>query len=615
MSQERLVHATVQVLPAALANQIAAGEVVQRPASVVKEAVENAVDAGARRVRVTLRGAGLEEIVVGDDGQGMGREDALRSLERHATSKIRVAQDLDDIRTLGFRGEALPSIAAVSRLRLRTCPAGQGSGTEIRVEGGTVAAVEEVAAPPGTELRVADLFYNVPARRKFLKNAATEQRNVVAVVTQQALVHFDVGFELRTETRALLTVPPDQSLEERVAEVVGAEAPGGLFWHRVEGDGLTLWFAFAAPHEGRGQRHGLRLFVNQRPVQDKLLVRAVLEGYRGLLESRRYPVALLWLQVPPQAVDVNVHPAKHEVRFRDEGQVFRRVAGAVAAALAGAPWLGAGPATGDPGEAAPWREPARSGVDYRDRVADALGAYARSGGEGSASQWLQERGGNRGLGGVGRVSAPQLRPQSLGLEPAPSRFGGLRYLGAFDATYLLFEDGGRRELVVLDQHAAHERILYEKLSGARDRSSPRSRALLLPVVLECSAEEWAGAEALAEVFAALGFEVERFGSASLKVASVPVGLEAGAVEPVVRDLLAAAELVEPGEDLARRLDAAAKRAACAAAVKARARLEPSEVAALLRDLEGLRNPTHCPHGRPLLCRLPRGEIEARFHRK
>lgn len=281
MREERLLYGTVRVLPAALANQIAAGEVVQRPASVVKEAVENAVDAGARRVRVALRGAGLEEIVVGDDGQGMGREDALRSLERHATSKIRVTQDLDNIQTLGFRGEALPSIAAVSRLRLRTCATGQGSGTEIRVEGGTVAAVEEVAAPQGTELRVADLFYNVPARRKFLKNATTEQRNVVAVVTQQALVHFDVGFELRTENRALLTVPPDQSLEERVTEVVGAEAPGGLFWHRAEGDGVTLWFAFAAPHEGRGQRNALRLFVNQRPVQDKLLVRAVLEGYRA----------------------------------------------------------------------------------------------------------------------------------------------------------------------------------------------------------------------------------------------------------------------------------------------------------------------------------------------
>jgi DNA mismatch repair protein MutL len=326
MNGERPPPGTVQILPAALANQIAAGEVVQRPASVVKEAVENAVDAGARWVRVALRGAGLEEIVVGDDGQGMGREDALRSLERHATSKICVARDLDEIHTLGFRGEALPSIAAVSRLRLRTRPAGRDTGTEIRVAGGAVEAVEEVAAAPGTELRVAELFYNVPARRKFLKSAATEQRNTVAVVTQQALVHFDVGFELRTEKRVLLTVPPGQSLEERTAEVVGAEAPGGLFWHRVEGDGLTLWFAFAAPHEGRGQRRALRLFVNQRPVQDRLLVRAVLEGYRGLLESRRYPVALLWLQVPPREVDVNVHPAKHEVRFRDEGRVFRRVA-------------------------------------------------------------------------------------------------------------------------------------------------------------------------------------------------------------------------------------------------------------------------------------------------
>lgn len=616
MREEDRRQGVVQVLPAALANQIAAGEVVQRPASAVKELVENAVDAGARRVRVALRGAGLEELVVSDDGEGMARADAVRALERHATSKIRTAQDLDAIHTLGFRGEALPSIAAVSRLRLRTRAVGQEVGTEIRVEGGAVVGVEDVAAPSGTEVCAADLFYNVPARRKFLKSAATELRNTVAVVTQQALVHFDVGFELRTENRSLLTVPPDQSLEERTAELVGAEAPGGLFWHRAERDGESLWFAFGAPHEGRGQRQALRLFVNQRPVQDRLLVRAVLEGYRGLLETRRYPVAVLWLTVPPQEVDVNVHPAKHEVRFRDEGGVFRRVAGAVAEALAGSPWLGTRATVGPlatAADAATQRPDVRPMIDsYRERVAGALNAYA-SGAGGVPS--IGERGGGYRTesGRTAALVAP--RRQALDFAAAASPFGELRYLGSFDATYLVFEGAERRELVLLDQHAAHERILYEALSLGPSRGVPRSQPLLLPVVMECSAEELAGAEALAEVFAALGFVVERFGGNCLQVAAVPTGLGDGPVEPVVRDLLAAADLAELGGALSERLDAAAKRAACAAAVKAKTRLEPSEVAALLGNLEGLRQPTHCPHGRPLLLRMPRSEIESRFHRK
>ncbi|GAB4255848.1 MAG: DNA mismatch repair endonuclease MutL [Deferrisomatales bacterium] len=617
----------VRVLPDELANRIAAGEVVERPASVVKELVENAVDAGASRVSVAVEGAGKRRLAVADDGEGMAREDALLALERHATSKVSAPEDLERIATLGFRGEALPSIASVCRLRLATYDGGGSEGTEIRVEGGRIVSVQGAGLPRGTSVEVADLFYNTPARRKFLKGDATELRNVVETVTQLALTHFDVGFELRSGPRRLLAVPPGQSLEERAGELVGPEVPGGLHWARGQGDGRALTLAFGAPHEGRGHRKGVRLFVNGRPVQDRLLFRAVLDGYRGVLESGRYPVALLWVELPPEEVDVNVHPAKREVRFRDEGRVFRWVAGHVAEALAGAPWAAAGGLGGAPGlsgagEASAGRgrgdwDPAGARVE---RVAEVLGRY---GGRASGAAPKAARPGPdpRPRSPAGRLEPlagePLFHPGTREEEPAPAGpFGALRFLGAFDATYLVFEDPACRELVLLDQHAAHERILFERLldqaGGVRGAAA---QPLLLPVTLECSPAEMAGFEARREELERLGFRVEPFGPAALAVTAVPAGLPSGGAEAAVRDLLGAEELLDPGADPAARLEAAARRAACAGAVKARHALTASEVQALVRRLGGLRHPSHCPHGRPVLIRIPRGEVESRFHRR
>ncbi|MEW6489405.1 MAG: DNA mismatch repair endonuclease MutL [Thermodesulfobacteriota bacterium] len=608
----------IRVLPDEVANRIAAGEVVERPASVVKELVENAVDAGGRRIRVRVEGAGKRSVAVEDDGSGMGRDDAVLALERHATSKLTGAEDLERIATLGFRGEALPSIASVSRFRLLTRAEGDPEGTEVRAEGGRLVSVEARGAARGTSVEVADLFFNVPARRKFLKGDATELRNVVETVTQLALAHFRVGFELRSGDRLLLALPPDQSLEERAAEVAGAEAPGGLRWSYGEADGLEFSLAFAAPHEGRGHRKGVRLFVNGRPVQDRLLFRALLEGYRGLLESGRFPVALLWLGLPPDEVDVNVHPAKREVRFRDEGRIFRWVAGHTAQALAG----GFRPDAAY--RSAPQALPASPvGAEAVARVGEALHGYARRlegsrGGGGGAAAGYREQWPPRG----GAASAQPLFRRFSGLEetgalPSEGRFTGLRYLGAFDATYLLFEDRENRELVLLDQHAAHERVLYEALLEARERGPCRAQPLLLPLTLECSPPERAAWEERREDLAVLGFRTEAFGPSAVAVTETPAGFSPEAARAAVRDLLGPdGEGREGGEAGApvSRAEALARRAACAAAVKARAALEPSEVAALLGQLEPLRHPTHCPHGRPLLLRLRRRDVEGMFHR-
>ncbi len=608
----------VRVLPDEIANRIAAGEVVERPASVVKELVENAVDAGASRVRVRLEGAGKRLVAVEDDGEGMVREDALLALERHATSKIASAGDLDGIVTLGFRGEALPSIASVSRVRIVTRTEEAPEGTEIRVEGGRIASVRAVGTPRGTTVEVADLFFNVPARRKFLKGDATELRHCAEVLTQLALVHHDVGFDVRSGPRPLLAVPPGQSLEDRTEQIVGPEAPGGLHWACWDEGERSLQLAYTAPHEGRGYRKGVRFFVNGRPVQDRLLLRALLEGYKGLLERGRYPVALLWLVMPPAEVDVNVHPAKREVRFRDEGRVFRWVAGCVAEALSGAQWLRGAPSPGGRGGAEP---PAERRPELT-RVAEAVEGYARRALRAAPGPAAGGRRGGDGLRRPARPGAalrapaapaelPLQRPPRPGVSPGP--FQGLRFVAAVDATYLLFVDPAGREVVVIDQHAAHERILYERFLGSAGR--PASQGLLIPVTFECTASERAAYEERREAIESLGFRVEPFGSSALAVTEAPGGLDPGAVESVVRDLLGAAAAEDVALEGEARREALARRAACAAAVKARQALDASEAEELLRRLGGLRNPSHCPHGRPLVVRLDRRGLEALFHRR
>jgi len=616
----------IHLLPEELSNKIAAGEVVERPASVVKELVENSIDAGASHVRVELNGAGKAAIIVEDDGEGMSGEDALLSLKRHATSKIQSADDLSRISTLGFRGEALPSIASVGRVELITKEDGGDIATRILVEGGEVKEVSEVGAPKGTRISIEDLFYNIPARRKFLKADATELRNVVEVMTHLALIHHNIGFELKTESRLLLSLPTGQSLADRSAEVSGVK--GGLYWRAEERGGMRLTFAFAAPHEGRGHRRGVNLFVNRRAVNDKILFRALMEGYRGLIESGRYPVAMLWLDLPPEEVDVNVHPAKREVRFVDEGKIFRAVLLHVAEALAEAPWVVEGENSAPKYFSERYPEEVRGGAG---RVEDALEGYAAKiaqGGGGYGGSGDGYRGGYRppstakagnlykeGEGlpfGGGGISGGGVEAIPAGRE-METPYGSLLYLGAFDATYLIFEAGAKRELVIFDQHAAHERVLYEKFLDGY--SSSPGISLLVPIVLECTPGELSALEEREELLKHLGVRAERFGGNSISIVEAPSSLKAAEVELMVRNLLGGESPQTTGDPIKDIAEPLCARAACAAAVKARRVLDETEVRALMTRLGSLKNPTHCPHGRPLLVKLSRERVEGLFHRR
>jgi DNA mismatch repair protein MutL len=647
----------IRILPDEVANRIAAGEVVERPASVVKELVENAIDSGARNISVRVRGAGRDKIVVSDDGCGMSLEDARTSIKRHATSKIKSAEDLDHIHTLGFRGEALPSIASVSKMRITTRTRTDDDAQELTVEGGKVVSAHAAAGPPGTEFEVSRLFYNTPVRAKFLKTDATELKNIIETVGRIALVHPDVGFELKSETRTLLALPPDQPLAERAAELAGLsgqkgrgpKGSGQLYWEEKKDAGRSFTFAFTAPHENKGRRNTIRLFVNRRAVTDRILMGAVMQGYRGLIESGRYPVAMLWLELPADEVDVNVHPAKREVRFREEGQVFRWVAGGVVAALARAPWARGGQEPGAEGVKAPWEGGAgglqgygtAAALDNRSAgVADAIADYGQraataphtpypSSSRGGGGDYLKKMGGyassrpygaegaGAGMGGDAGAGFERLAVPDDILDTV---FGRLSYLGAFDATYLLFEELDLRELVLIDQHAAHERILYEALlkEGGGDLGSGlgggRAQQLLVPVVVDLSAAEEAMLAERADLLEEVGIKTEPFGPRSLSITQAPAGFSSSQLTSMVKDLLGQeASEARGGVDDAR--EALAARAACAAAVKARRQMTPSEVRELLTQLAALENPTHCPHGRPLVLKLSRERIESLFHRR
>lgn len=611
----------VKILSDSVANMIAAGEVVDRPASVVKELVENALDAGAKSVSVAVEGAGRTRIVVEDDGAGMTPEDALLSLKRHATSKIADAADLDRIVTLGFRGEALPSIASVSRFSLTTRTEGETEALNLACEGGGEVVTSSAAGATGTRVEVADLFFNTPARRKFLKSDATEIKNIAEVVARLALIHPATGFELKSDGRTLLALPPGQTLRQRAEEA--AFVGSGLYWFE-RGDGARkITLAFAAPHEGKGRRDALRLFVNRRAVTDRILFAAVMEGYRGLLAEGRYPVMLLWLTVDPAEIDVNVHPAKREVRFADEGAIFRWVSSSVSAALAEAPWAKTGGGETD-FRALSYSSPETASAS---RVAEALSDYGK---KAASQQGFGYQSASRGYGYGGQVSSRYGSGASaFGRSGAPARpagegevapdavaagvFGELRYLGVVDATYLIFEDAVAGGMVLFDQHAAHERILYEQILKA-SREKVYAQKLLVPVVVECGAAQAALLPERSALLARLGFSTEPFGGRAISVTSAPRGLSGEAVEAVVEDFLGS-ELVDEAGSLKSIEEKLAARAACAAAVKAGKALHETEALALIGRLGALDNPTHCPHGRPLLVRLSRERVESLFHRR
>ena len=579
-------------LPADLANQIAAGEVVERPASVVKELVENAIDAGARRVTIHVELGGKKQVRVEDDGEGMEPEDARLAIERHATSKIRRADDLAAILTLGFRGEALPSIASVSHFVLRTRARGQQSGTEIRVNGGAIAAVAEVGAPEGTAVEVNDLFYNLPARRKFLKSDGAESAQVSRIVTQLALAYPGVGITLTSAGRTVLQAPPVASLRDRLYQVYGER--DDLIELRKEAAGIKIVGFIAALAEHGPTRGPQNLYINRRIVKDRTIAHAIIDSYSQASIKERSPEVHLFLEMAADALDVNVHPTKAEVRFRDQSLVHQVVRRAFMEALgqSGAPQLQLQPETATHVPASP----ALPGVL-------ASGTYPNRWMPGVAPGTLAPS-----TLAPGTVAPGTLAPGTL----APTPIRALIPLGQFRDTFIIAVDD--EGIAIIDQHVAHERVLFERVMERLTAGRFESQRLLMPMVLDLPPS---ACEALINRLHELerfGFELESFGGATIKVSAVPALLK---IEDSSKALLALAEDLEGldrGAQVQDALQRIAATTACHAAVKANYPLTYEKMAHILDELRATAYSTVCPHGRPVMLRLTRREIEKNFER-
>jgi DNA mismatch repair protein MutL len=590
----------IRVLPPGLVNQIAAGEVVERPASVVKELVENALDAGARSVSIDVEEGGLALVRVADDGSGMEREDALLALERHATSKLRDAEGLAVIATLGFRGEALPAIASVSRFRLDSSAGEDGAGTRVEAEGSETREAGAVARPRGTTVEVRDLFFNTPARRKFMRAPATEAGHVTEAVIRLALSHGDVGFTLRSGGRLVLGARAGEGLLDRAAQALGREAAR----HLVPVDGtrgaVRVHGLVSSPDHSEATGRGLYLFVNRRYVRDRGAAHAVLRAYAGTLPGGRFPAGVLFVDLPPGRVDVNVHPQKLEVRFADAREVYDALHHAVASALRSAPWLGRR------GEAAGGEGPPVA----REEVADVL-AWARAAHppEGSGAVHPLPAGPDAPL----PFPAPAADGELSSSRPA-GYFGSLRYVGQHARTYLVCEAPGGA-LVVVDQHASHERMLFHRLREAfRARAVPVQPFLLPQVVTLTPAVARALEAGLAEV-RRLGLDVEPFGGDSFAVKGAPAALGGVDLEALLGDLAQQLEQVERASAVEDAFHDLVATMACHAAVRAGQEVSNEEARALLDGLDAVDFKARCPHGRPVVFEVPLAELERRVGRR
>lgn len=549
----------IRVLPAEVANKIAAGEVIERPASVVKELIENSLDAGSHLITVEIEEGGKQRIAVMDDGEGMGRKDALLALKRHATSKISEEVDLATIRTLGFRGEALPSIAAVSRLNLITKTQDALSGTRVLVEGGQVKTVGEIGGPGGTRVEVADIFYNLPARRKFLRGVRSEVAHVIEAVTRIALCHSTVGFVLKHNNRVLFNLPPGQEGRSRIRAILGKEVASQLFKvERSTGFGEVQGWA-TVPTYCRGSAKGIYIYVNGRYIKDKLISHAVSEAYRRFIPARMYPVVILFLSIPLPEVDVNCHPAKMEVRFRRNHEIHQLVCDTLKAALT-------------------------SPVEQR----------------GTEVAEIKEE--------ITPYAAPSVHLSDTELIPSSP----WRMVGQIKGTYLVVE--GEEGVMIFDHHAAHERILYERLKRSLHGERIAQQPFLIPQPIEVKrAEKELLVEYRAEL-ASFGLELEEFGERTVVVTSIPSFLQGADLPPFLEALSAELAARGEGEGVAHVLDRICVFLSCRGAIKANRRLQEEEARALLSEWEALARPTTCPHGRPLCLHWSWREFEGWFRR-
>jgi DNA mismatch repair protein MutL len=615
----------IRRLPPTTADRIAAGEVVERPAAAVKELVENALDAGARRVNVTLEGGGIDRILVEDDGKGMIPADLALCIERHATSKLPDEATLFRIATLGFRGEALPSIGAVSRLSITTRPR-DGEAHAIVVEAGRVGEVTPAAAPPGTRVEVRDLFFATPARRKFLKTAGTEASHAVEAVRRLAFAWPEVGFRVTVDGRTALDLAPADRAG-RAAALLGRDFAAAAVPVQGNWPDLALEGLAALPTHNRATATEQHLVVNRRPVRDPLLRAALRVAYRDVLAAGRHPVAALFLEIPPDAVDVNVHPMKTELRFRDSAGVRGALIASLRRALGTGAGVGITRSGWDAGGAADPAWPSRAGqsvemepgVDTSVTWSDGSATQARAPGFAEAGFAFSPQAAARLVQPrfalpPGAMTLPAEAPAGAASLAAGAAEGPLgRPLAQLLDTYILAEapDGA---LVLVDQHAAHERLTHERLSAQLVAGGVRSQPLLLPAVVDMPAADAERLAGRAEELARLGLEIELFGAGAILVRALPALLGTPEPAPLLADIAAELADWEESTALERRLDAAVARLACHGSVRAGRRLNPAEMAALLREMEATPRAATCSHGRPTFLRLGAGDLARMFGR-
>ncbi len=598
----------IRRLPPELANQIAAGEVVERPASVIKELVENAIDAGARRVSVTVEFGGKKLIIVEDDGEGMTPEDAVLAVERHATSKIHTASDLGAISTLGFRGEALPSIASVSRFRLRTRARGALAGTELRIEAGQLVANREVGAPEGTLVEVVDLFFNLPARRKFLKADTAEAAQISRLVTQLALGYWEVGIVLKSGARLLIEAPPAGSPDERFYQIYG-ERPD-LVAVAKSAAGITIsGFVAALGEQGpvRGPQH---VFVNQRMVRDRTISHAIQAAYAVATIKERSPEVHLFITLPPDRVDVNVHPTKAEVRFLEQGLVHEVLRRAIVDALGatGAPELVLSPQASTLGPSSAGALPL--GFGWPAQGAGGFQAAFTPAPSSGGDAWMTAAAAASALAGsYGPDARAGTRP---GQESVGALIRPMTPLGQFRNTFIIAVDD--EGLAIIDQHVAHERILFEQISERLTLRTLESQRLLTPIVLELSAGEHQTLVTHGSALERFGFDLGDFGGTSLQVSAVPALLDWNRCEDALRAVASDLDGLSPAAGVEAALRQMAATMACHAAVKANDPLTREKMQYLLDELRRTSHSSVCPHGRPVVLRLTRREIERNFER-
>jgi len=612
----------IHLLPEILVNKIAAGEVVERPANVIKELMENSIDAGASRVVIELEAGGKRLIRVSDNGEGMSADDALLAIERHATSKIKNEADLFAIGSLGFRGEALPSIASVSRLLLKTRDRNTEPGSVIRVEGGVVREVRKEGMPQGTSIEVRSLFFNVPARRKFLKSTETELGHITELVGKIALAYPSISFELYQQGKPLLRAPAANKIHDRACQVLGPQLAGKLtpvdkeFRDSLPAGPLKVHGLISPAQLTFSTTRHLYIYINRRYVRDKLLTHSILEAYRTLIPKMRYPAVMLFLEMPPQEVDVNVHPTKLEVRFPSANRIYQAVMDAIQPVLLAGPGALLAP------------EPAEQ---QKDRVEQAVQKYFENRPfrlepkptQPRISALYEKPQTNRAAEFPAsrpwpKPTAPQIPASVPGKKavadagPAPGIFSELRVIGQTHSNYLVLES--EDSLIIMDQHAAHERINFEKLKAQMAGSEMSRQNLLFPEVIELSYQQAQAIDKNLELLQSLGFEIQPFGGNSFLVKSTPGLLENLELQPLFADL--ADELAEIGKmnSLDDRIDHLLSVVACHSSVRSGRTLSDTEIRALLKELDENPFPGQCPHGRPAIWKIPLRELEKKFRR-